>query len=59
LLNLVHMLGFTTLGGITSGSIKRLIRGLASESWSNDLRRSVGAHMRTVDICSWLFIPVA
>jgi hypothetical protein len=36
-----------------------LERGLAFESWNNDLRRSVGAHMRTVDICSWLFIPVA
>jgi hypothetical protein len=56
------MLGFTTLGRIASGSMSGIewaAGKLSFESWSNDLRLSVGAHMRTVELCSWLFIPVA
>jgi hypothetical protein len=49
------MLGFTTPRGIASGSISSIewaAGKLSFESWSNDLRLSVGAHMRTVELGS-------
>lgn len=57
--NLVHMLGVTILQGIASGSMNRVVSLWTFESSSKDLHLLVRAHTRTVNICSWLFIPVA
>jgi hypothetical protein len=58
-LNLVHMLGVTIIRGIASGRVNQVVGPLTFESSSKDLHLAVRAHTRSVNVCSWLFIPVA